>query len=122
MLNGDIGNELAPSVGCRFERVIRTEEGKLNRSAKAYLETIGRTISNVYLITTGDRRKCMAFCIKWAVPYFQVIECQSTLEIADVVREHDMLYYYDMDVPVLQNVNSRGAGKVEAKLWTSITL
>lgn len=122
MRNGDLGNELAPSVGCRFERVIKTDEGKLNRSAKAYLETIGRSLCNVYIITTGDRRKCMSFCAKWGVPYFQVIEAETTFEISDVVREHDMLYYYDMDREILQNVNSRGQGKVKAQLWTSVEL
>lgn len=120
MRGGDLSSDIAPSVGIRFERVIKTEEGRLNRSAKAYLQSLLRLDVNVYIITLGDSRRCMAFCAKWGVPYTRVIGADSTLEIPDIVRENDLLSYYDMDETILQNVNSRGTGKVEVKLWTVI--
>lgn len=118
MRGGDLSNEIAPAIAMRFERVIKTEEGKLNKAAKAYLQTIHRIDVNVYIITTGPERKAIAFLMKWGVPYFRVIECTSTLEIADVCREMDVLTYYDYDVELLNNINSRGHGKIEAKQWT----
>lgn len=120
MRSGDISNEPASAVGMRFERVIKTEEGKLNRSAKAHLQYLGRLNINRYVITTGDSRKAIAFLYKWDVPYFRVISADSTLEIPEIVREHDMLAYYDADREIVNNVNSRGHGKVDAKLWTSV--
>lgn len=120
MRAGDISDEVAPAIGLRFERVIKTEEGKLNRSAKAYLLSIARLDVNIHILTTGDPRRCMAFCLKWGVPYHRVIGCESTLEIPDVCREQDLLTFYDMDKTILQNINSRGYGKIEAKQWTSV--
>lgn len=121
MRGGDLSNEVAPTIGMRFERVLRTEEGRLNRSAKAYLESLSRGLGvNVCILTTGDHRKARAFCYKWSIPYNEIVECESTLEIPDVCREKDLLTYYDYDVHILQNVNSRGYGKVDAKQWTAV--
>lgn len=122
MRGGDLSNEQAAGLGMRFERVIKTEEGKLNRAAKAYLQTIMRLDVNVFIITTGDFRKAVAFCVKWGIPYTRVVEAAGTLEIPDIVRENDLVTYYDLDQFVLQNINSRGHGKVDAKLWTQVLL
>lgn len=118
MRGGDLSNELAATVGMRFERVIKTEEGKLNRSAKAYLQSINRLDVNVVIITTGPVRLAASFCLKWGVPYFRIIPAESPLEVPDIVREMDMINYYDIDRDILQNVNSRGGGKVQVKQWT----
>lgn len=122
MRNGDLSNEIAPTVGMRFERVIKTGEGKLNRSAKAYLQSINRLDINVVIITTGADRLAAAFCYKWGVPYFRVVPAESPLEIPDIVREMNMMTYYDLDTDILQNVNSRGGGKVEVKQWTQVSV
>lgn len=119
MLGGDISNETAPGVGVRFERIIRTQQGRLNRSAKAYLQSLVQLDVNIHIITTGDSRKCMAFCAKWAVPYSKVIAAESDLEIPDIVNENVFIYYYDVDKNLLSNVNSRSRGS-EAKLWTQV--
>lgn len=120
MKDGDLSNEIAPIVGIRFERVLKTEEGKLNKKAKGFIESFMNLDVNVYILTMTDSRKTMAFLTKWAVPYNKVISVDSPFEVADVVREHDMLYYYDVDRDVLQNVNSRGGGKVKVQQWTSV--
>lgn len=117
MRNGDLSDEIAPGIGLRFEGIVKTEEGKLNRSAKAYLQSIARLDVNVYLITTGDPRRCMAFCVKWGVLGYKVINVTSTLEIPDVVREMGLLTYYDIDDNILANVRSRGQNRVEALRW-----
>lgn len=118
MRHGNISNELAPSVGMRFERVIKTEEGKLNRAAKAFLSSKALADINTYIITTGEYRKALAFCVKWHIPYTAIIKADSTLEVPDIVREHDMVQYWDTDINILQNVNSRGSGKVDVNQWT----
>lgn len=120
MRGGDLSNEPATSVGIRFERVIKTSEGKLNRSAKAHMEHMSGSIDvNIYVYTTGDRRTAMAFLVKWGVPYRDVIGVDSDLELAEVVREMDLMTYYDIDRNVLQNINSRGTGRIDTQEWTS---
>lgn len=116
---GDLSNEVAPAVGIRFEHVIRTGDGKLNRSAKAFLETLLRMDSNVYIITTGPERKAMSFLFKWAVPYTRVIEAESLIEIPLICNEHALLTYYDVDNDILQNVRARGKERTKAALWTA---
>lgn len=116
---GDLSNELAPGLGFRFERVLKTKEGKLNRAAKAYIESVGRLDVNVYIITTGDERKARLFLYKWGVVYYRLIQADSLLEIPDICNENKLLTYYDTDVNVLQNVRARGRERVEAKLWTA---
>lgn len=121
MRNGDLSNEIAPSMGLRFEGCIKTAEGKLNKTAKAYLGQLGRNVDvNIIVITTGDRRKALSFLVKWTVPYTRVVQADSLLEIPDIVRENDMIEYWDMDREIVQNVNSRGSGKINSKLWTSV--
>lgn len=123
MRAGDISNEVAPAVGIRFERVIRTEEGKLNRAAKAWIQAIiGELDCNVYIITTADERKARSFLYKWNVPYTRVIEAVSTLEIPDITRENELLTYHDIDLDILQNVRARGAKQTEAKQWTVVEI
>lgn len=117
MKGGDLSNEVAPTLAIRFERVLRTEEGKLNRSAKAYLQSLRNIDINVVIITTKDSRKAAAFCYKWGIPYQRIVECDSTLEIPQVCREMDVLTYYDFDIEILQNVNSRGHGKIDVREW-----
>lgn len=122
MRNGDLTNEVAPGIAIRFERVIKTEEGKLNMDAKGFINVLmGRLDVNVYVITTGNRRKAQAFLQKWGVPHTSVIEVETYYEIADVCRENDYLTYYDIDKDALYSVKSRGTAKIEAKQWTSIT-
>lgn len=120
MKGGDISNDPAPAMGIRFERVIKTSEGKLNRTAKAFIETLGRLECNIHIITTEDPRRCMAFLVKWRVPFTRVIGADSTLEIPDICREQHLLTYYDLDKDILQNVNSRGAGDIEVKLFDQV--
>lgn len=122
MRHGDLSNELAPAIGIRFEGVIKTEEGKLNKAAKAFLSSRSLQDINTYIITTGARRSALAFCVKWHIPYTDIIQADSTLEVPDIVREHDMIQYWDTDNLILQNVNSRGSGRVEVKQWTSVLL
>lgn len=119
MLGGDLDNTLAPSIGIRFERVIKTEEGKLNKAAKGFLESLDVwSRANFYIITTAETRKCLAFLVKWRVPYNKVIGVESSLEIPDVARENDFIVYYDLDKDVLQNINTRGNKKTKGELWT----
>lgn len=121
MRGGDLSNEVAPAMGIRFERVVKTEEGRLNKALKGYLQSLSRSVDvNVYIISTTERRKALSFLLKWAVPYNEVIHADSLIEIPDIVREHNMLTYYDLDRNVVQNVNSRGSGKIDAKLWTLV--
>lgn len=115
---GDISNEPAPTVGIRFERIIKTDEGKLNMKAKGYLQSIWRLDINIAVITTGDERKALSFLSKWGVPYNRIIRAIAPYEVADVVRANDMVEYYDVDKDVLQNVISRGGRKVSVKEWT----
>lgn len=118
MLKGELSNELAPAVGVRFERILKTEEGKLNKQGKGFLEKLMGLDINTYIITTQDRRRVMAFLAKWRVPYTNVFEADTKYEIPDIAREQDMITYYDVDVPVLQNINTRGNKKVKGELWT----
>lgn len=118
MRYGDLSTELAPCFGVRFEKVIKTDEGRVNKGAKAFLEQVAALDVILVIITTGDARKAMAFMVKWNVPFTRVIAADSFFEVADLVRENDMMTYYDADRDVLNNVNSRGGGKVEVKQWT----
>lgn len=117
MRGGDISNEPAPAMGIRFERVIKTDEGKLNRAAKAYLERLASMDLTIYIITTGDKRKCLSFLVKWGVVYNNVVEADSLLEISDIARENQFITYYDVDTDVLHNVRSRGQNRTAAELW-----
>lgn len=120
MKGGDLSNESAPGMGVRFEKVIKTEEGKLNKSLKGYLQYVTRSVDvNIFVITTNDRRRALAFLTKWGVPYNEVIEADSSLEIPDIVRENNLLTYFDLDKELLSNIKARGNEKVRAELWTS---
>lgn len=120
MLRGDLTNEPAPGVGIRFERVVKTEEGKLNNSVKSHLQYIVRNVdANIYIITTENSRKAAAFCVKWGVPYRQIVEAVSDLEIPDICNHMELLQYYDLDQRVVQNVNSRSRG-CRAELWMRV--
>lgn len=120
MKGGDLSNELAPPTGIRFERLIKTEEGKLNRPLKGFIQNIARLDTNILIITTGNERLAVSFLVKWGIPYGRVIEAVSTLEIPDIVNETGMLTYYDIDVDVIQNVNSRARKGVRAQQWMSL--
>lgn len=118
MFKGDLDNQLAQGIGVRFEECIKRQDGSLDRSMKASMLTWMRNIdANIYVITTGNERKAAAFCLKWGVPYSKVIPVDSTLEIPDVVREMDMRSYWDQDKSILQNVNTRGHGKIRVEQW-----
>lgn len=101
----------------RFEGAIKTDEGKLNRAAKAYLEKIQDLELTIFVLTTGDYRKCLAYLVKWGIPYHEVIAVDSLFEIADICREHKFVTYYDTDKDVLYNVRTRGKEQVSAELW-----
>lgn len=118
MRGGDLSNELAPAIGFRFEEVIKTAEGKLNRAAKGFIEQVGRLNTNIYIITTGPQRKALAFIVKWGIPYTHVIEAETRLEVADIAREHDLITFFDVDTEVILNLNTRGNKKVKGELWT----
>lgn len=119
MRQGDLSQDLAPAVGFRFERLIRTEQGKLNKAVKGFIQNVlGRLDSNVYIITTEDERKAIAFCVKWGVPYTRVIQADSLLEIPDICIENHLVSYYDYDTHVLQNVRARGKERTDAIQWT----
>lgn len=120
MRQGDLSSDLAPAVGFRFERLIRTEEGKLNKHVKGFIQNIlGNLDANVYIITTNDERKAVAFCWKWGVTYTRLIKADSPLEIPVIANENDLITYYDVDNDIVQNVNSRAKEGVKAELWTS---
>lgn len=119
MKGGDLSNDLAPIVAIRFERLIKTEEGKLNKHMKGFIQKlIGRLDVNVYIITTGNARKCLAFLVKWGVPFSRVLQADSTLEVPDIVNENYVITYYDVDTDMIQNVNSRARKGVKAIQWT----
>lgn len=119
MKHGDLSIDLAPAVGFRFERLIKTEEGRLNKSVKAFIENvIGHLDANVYIITSGNERKCRAFLLKWGIVYTRVIEAESPLEIPSICIENRLATYYDYDLDILQNVRARGKDRVEAIQWT----
>lgn len=121
MRGGDLSNEIAPGIGIRFERIIKTEEGRLNKKAKGFLEDLASVEYNVYIITTGDRRKCLQFLTKWRIPYSDVFAAETDYEVADIVREHDMLTYWDIDREMLNSVNSRGPGNIKVEQWTLVS-
>lgn len=120
MRGGDLSNDLAPAIGIRFERVLRTEEGRLNKAAKAFIERISSVDANIFIVTTGDRRKALAFLTKWRVLFSQVVQADSTLEIPDICREQDFITYYDLDKAIIQNLNTRGNKKTKGELWTLV--
>lgn len=115
MRGGDLSNELAPYVGIRFERVIKTEEGLLNRAAKAYIEKILRTDVNLVVIT-NDRRKALAFLTKWHVPYTQVVQADSRFEIPRICAEWNLISYFDVEPDAIQDVNSISRSTA-AQMW-----
>lgn len=118
MRGGNISNDVAPAIGFRFERLIKTEEGKLNRHVKGYIEQVlGDLDLNVYIITTNGQRKALSFCYKWGIPYTRIIQADSVLEIPDIANENTLLTYYDLDLDVVQNVNSRARKEVKAEQW-----
>lgn len=117
MKYGDLSREAAASIGVRFEGVIKTQEGKLNRAAKSFLERLEQLDVMLYVITSGDYRKCLAFLVKWNVPYNKVISVDSLFEIADVCREQEFISYYDADKDIVYNVKSRGKERVAAEIW-----
>lgn len=116
MRGGDLSNEPARGIGFRFEGVLKAEQ-KLNKAAKAYLESVGSLNVNRIIITLEEARKAMAFCYKWSIPYYKVIQVESEFEIVEVCNEHKLLYYYDADRSVVENVNIRSRG-VKAVQWT----
>lgn len=115
MRGGNLSNELAPAMGIRFENIIKTVDGKLNRAAKAYLEKLDSQDIRLVVITT-DKRRALAFMTKWRVPYSQVLEAESSYEIAELCRENDFIFYFDVDTDVLHSVRSRGP-KIAAEKW-----
>lgn len=119
MRGGDLSNELAPIVGMRFEGVVKTGGGKLNRAAKAFAQNLVMNAGyNIYIITTGNHRKALMFCVKWGFPWTQVLEADSVLEIPDICIENELRSYYDVDDQVLSNVRGRGKERVQAEQWT----
>lgn len=118
MRGGNLSNDVARGIGVRFEGVLKTQSGGFSTEGKRYLESVGSLEINRFIITTGSERKAMAFCYKWSIPYFRVIEASSDLEIANICNEHAFLFYYDVDRRVIENVNSRSRG-VKAIQWTS---
>lgn len=109
MRGGDLSNHPAPSVAVRYEEVIRTHDGALNRAAKAYLQNLWRELNvNVHILTTESARRAMAFCVKWGVPYTKVIET-NPLEIPLLCLENEYATYYDRDKEVLSNVDARAS-------------
>lgn len=119
MRHGDISAEPAPGVGFRFDRLIQDEDGKVNKDVRAFMQSIWRLDVSIWIISTQPRRHVLLFLVKWGVVYNHVVHVESTLEIPSVVRANDLLYYYDTDMNVLLNVESRGNGKVKVKKWTS---
>lgn len=117
MRGGDLSNQLAPYVGIRFERIIKTDEGQLNRSAKAYMERIlGKEVNLV--VISNDKRKALAFLTKWHIPYTQVLQADSRFEIPRLCQEWKLISYFDVDPDTIQDVNSLSRETV-AQLWES---
>lgn len=118
MKGGDLSADPAPGIGVRFELVLKTQEGRLNRAGKSFLFDLWRDLDiNVYIYTTGDRRKAMAFCLKWGIPYTQVIDVETTLEIPLLCMEAQLSTYYDADKDILANVTARAGHITKAELF-----
>lgn len=117
MRGGDLSNDMAPYVAFSFDRVVKRPDGKLDPRAKGLLLQFMESDKNVLLITEEDKRKCMAFCMKWGVPWNQVIEVDSVFEIPDVCREIDVLWYWDTSDKILSSVRARGGLQVKVERW-----
>lgn len=115
---GDISNERAAGMGIRFELIVRGQDGSLNKQGKGFLERLASSEFNIYVITTGDKRKTLAYLAKWNVPYNYVLDAETLFEIADLCIEHKLIQYYDTDTHVVSNVISRGKQRTEGVLWT----
>lgn len=115
---GDISNEPAPAIGIRFEEIIRRgDDGKLNRTGKAFCERlVGRDVALV-LFTTGTTRKAQAYSYKWGVPYNGICAVDSVLELVQVCIEQKLIQYWDTDKDILSKINARHRG-TEIRLWT----
>lgn len=116
MRTGNLSNEVAKGVGIRFENVLY-DFGKANQPGKAFVENLVTKGLNIYLLTLNDERKSKAWCWRHAVAYTQLFQCESTMEIADVVQAHGLLAYYDTDDRVLEAVASRGKQQVYTQKW-----
>lgn len=118
MLNGDLSNNIGQVVAVKFEAVVYNF-GKVNKPGKAYLEDLlYQGDKNILLITQMPERKVMAWCYKWAVPYSNVIQVDSVLEIPEITLAHHVSIYYDTDDRVLEQVRSRGKTRTLAIQWT----
>lgn len=118
MRGGDLTSQLAPAVGVIFEEIVRDfTTGKPNPPGKAFLESLVNKNFNIYLLTLMDERKTRAFCFKWAIPYTNVIQCDSVLEVPEVCWAHHLSVFYSTNERLLESVRSRGNPRCEAKKW-----
>lgn len=115
MRYGDLSSEAAPKVAVRLEAVVYNF-GKVNLEGKAFLESTADKGFNVLLLTLLDFRKMMAWCYKWGIPYTQIIEADSTLEIPDLLKNHHVVAYFDTDDRLLSEVRFR-CNRTEAVQW-----
>jgi len=119
MLHGDISNEPAPKVGFRFEEIIKREEdGRLNRSGKAMVARVDALDLEAVLFTTGDERKAAAYCYKWGVKCGKIYSVDSVLDLVQLVREHNLIAYYDTDADILSMIKQRAPKGLEVHKWT----
>lgn len=116
MIKGDLSNELATKVAIRFEAVIYNF-GKVNKEGEAFVESCMNKGFNVLLVTLLPERKAMAWCYKWCVPYTQLVQASSTLEIPEILHYHHVVAYFDTDERLLAEVAMRGNPQIEAMKW-----
>ena len=116
MRHGNLSNEIATKVAIRAEAVIYNF-GQLNNEGKAFAESCVNKGFNLVLITMLPERKIRAWCYKWAVPYTYVIQADSTLEIPEILFQHRVAAYFDVDDRLLAEVSLRGNPQIEAIKW-----
>ena len=118
MKHGDISAASAPIVGVRFEAIVRNFTNNTpNQKGVAYLESLLNLDCSILLLTLMDRRKALAFCYKWNVPYQKLVQIDSVLEIPQLLQAHKAQIYWDTNSKVIENVRSSGPIQINAKLW-----
>jgi hypothetical protein len=116
MRAGNLSSETAGGIGIRFEHVLY-DFGKVNQPGRAFAENMVVKGLNIFLFTLNDERKSKAWCLKHNIPYTYLFECDSVLEIAEIVQAHGLLAFYDTDDRALEAITSRGRQRVHAQKW-----
>lgn len=121
MKNGNLSDRPSPAIAFRFEGILKTQTGQLNRAGKAKVEDIfNKRDCNIYIVTTEDDRKAKLFCIKWGIPYAHIVVADSKLEIPLICLENKLLRYYDSDKDIVSNVKARAQHVTDAFIFDTV--